>query len=72
MGVSNLKPRKQKDQAVFIERPIRSIGRFFKDLPRDEQKKAKEWARTAGSLPRPVLEAEYYRLERVVEYANYI
>ncbi len=49
----------------IVERPIRSIGRFFARLPENEQKIAIRLAKQADRTPKHKLESEYYRLERL-------
>lgn len=60
----------QTKQPVFIDRPIRSIGRFFGKLPIDVAREAKKM-KYQGHRDRPWLEAQYYHFERVIKYANY-
>lgn len=65
-----LKNRSQTPQAVFIERPIRSIGRLYGKLPPDERARARRM-RYEGHRPRAWLEGQYKRFERITKYANF-
>lgn len=55
-----------------IERPIRSIGRFYAKLPAADKTFARKLARNACRLPKHELETEYYRLKGIAEHANYL
>ena len=54
----------------MILRPVRKIKKL-KGLPRDEMVRAREVVRRGGQIPKPELEAELARFERVIKYANY-
>lgn len=56
---------------VIIDRPVKSIGRFYVKLPFNYKKQAVAFSRIAGSLPRPLIEKEYRRFESVAKYVNF-
>jgi hypothetical protein len=61
----------RQEQAPIQQRPVRSIGRFFGDLPREVQKNARAFARIAGRMPRPQIIENVKIFERKAKYANY-
>lgn len=66
-----LKERSQAPQAVYVDRPVRSIRRLFARLPSPAIKREAKRMKYQGHRDRPWLEAQYYHFERVVKYANF-
>lgn len=57
--------------SLIIERPVRAIKQLSSQLPGDERRNAKDFARLSNRLPRCLIEFGYHRFKRVTQYANY-
>lgn len=49
---------------IFVEAPIKSIGRFYMDLSPESRRRAVRLAKSADRLPSHVLQQVYRELER--------
>lgn len=63
--------KQPKFSKPWVERPVRSIGRFYDKLDRAGRQSAKTVAKIACKAGAQSLQSVYYRLERIARHINY-